>query len=437
MYHTQERMDANSEWSVRPRQIVEAVKNGRRDLLVQTVREPVRALREAPLLDDGLGQDPEAGYRVEDHQDEHRELAPEGAYRVAQEAQRDRVGKIHSDHMPGHYERDLRVPDEPSPDDAVTGLEIGGAEEVPAPSARAGDEGDYHLPPDEPIPLVVGPPLPYRDGYERESVRGSEPPEAPLPAEDSAQFHEAEVDAEEQQRQQYRPKRLRHGGKTYDLEPQRGLEQAVESHAGQHYDDERSPTRRHLLGQPETDRGRAQVQFALIGSGAGETLVTVHTPSPCIIVATIAARADVRVLHPHLRGREPAEQPEEHRERLSPAQPGLLAEEGHTVECDQGVRQGEEGDVARHIRTREDVLDPDEHEVEPHSGPDSESFGIALVELEPVPEAEPTDQPLSPIEDHPPGVHERPQVPDGGGKEAEPHPPCHPHESRGDVEAAL
>src|SRR5215208_4235225 len=36
-------------------------------------------VREPPLLDDGLGQDPEAGYGVEDHKNEHRELAPEGA----------------------------------------------------------------------------------------------------------------------------------------------------------------------------------------------------------------------------------------------------------------------------------------------------------------------------------------------------------------------
>src|SRR5215211_3553011 len=202
MYHTQERMDANSEWSVRPRQIVEAVKNGKRDLLVRTVREPVRALREAPLLDDGLGQNPEAGYRVEDHEDEHRELAPEGADRVAQEAQRDRVGKIDGDHVPGHDERDLRVPDEPSPDDAVAGLEICGAEEVPTPSERVGEEGDYHLPLEEQVRVVVGHLVGDRDGYKRESKCSSERPETDLSsAEDSAQCHEAEIDAEEQQGQ--------------------------------------------------------------------------------------------------------------------------------------------------------------------------------------------------------------------------------------------
>src|SRR5215211_4465745 len=81
------------------------------------------------LLDDGLGQDPEAGHRIEDHQGEHRQLAPQGASRVTQEAQRDRVCKIDGDHMPGHDERDLRVPDEPSSYYAVTRLEICGAEE--------------------------------------------------------------------------------------------------------------------------------------------------------------------------------------------------------------------------------------------------------------------------------------------------------------------
>src|SRR5215208_5746239 len=78
-----------------------------------------KAVRQPPLLDDGLGQDPEACHRVEDHQDEHRQLAAQGAFRVAQEAQRDRVCKIDGDHVPGHDERDLRVPDEPSPYDAV------------------------------------------------------------------------------------------------------------------------------------------------------------------------------------------------------------------------------------------------------------------------------------------------------------------------------
>src|SRR5215208_4061080 len=90
-----------------------------------------------------------------------------------------------------------------------------------------------------------------------------------------------------------------------------------------------------------------------------------------------------------------------------------------------------------HVRTREDVLDPDEHEVEPDSGPDAECFGVRLVELEPVPVAKPAGQPFSPVEDHSPGIHERPQVSDESGKEAEPYPPCHPHESRSDVEAAL
>src|SRR5215218_4277077 len=386
------------------------------------------------LLDDGLGQDPEAGHRIEDHQGEHRQLAPQGASRVTQEAQRDRVCEIDGDHMPGHDERDLRVPDEPSPYDAVTRLEIGGAEEVPTPSQRVGDEGDYHLPLDEQIRVVVSHLVGDRDGYERESVGGRETPETYIsPTEDTAQFHKAEIDAEEEQGQQYRPQRLGHRGKTYDLEPQRGLEQSVESHACKHHYHKRGPARRHLLRQSETDCRGAQVQFSLVGCGAGEALITVHAPSLCVVATAIAAQANVRVLHPDFRGSKPAEQSEEHRERIPPAQPGLLAEEGHAVECDQGVRQGEECDVARHVRTREDVLYPDEHEVKPHSGPDAESFGIALVELEPVP----ADQTFGPIEDYPPGIHERPQVSDESGKEAEAHPPRHPHESRGDVEAAL
>src|SRR5829696_4424000 len=154
------------------------------------------AVREPLLLGDGLGQNPEAGHRVEDHQDEHRQLAPEGAYRVAQEAQRDRVCEIDGDHVPGHDERDLRVPDEPGPYDAVTGLEICGAEEIPTPSKRVGDEGDYHLSLYEQVRVVVSHLVGDRYGYERESVGGRETPETYFsPAEDSAQFHKAEVDA--------------------------------------------------------------------------------------------------------------------------------------------------------------------------------------------------------------------------------------------------
>src|SRR5215217_8919875 len=119
MYHTREREELHSWWFV-------------------------RAVRESPLPDDGLGQDPEAGYGVEDHQDEHRQLAQEGAGRVAQESQGDRMGEVDGDHVPGHDERDLRVPDEPSPDDPVVGFESGGAEEVPTPAEGVGYEGDDH-----------------------------------------------------------------------------------------------------------------------------------------------------------------------------------------------------------------------------------------------------------------------------------------------------
>ncbi len=64
----------------------------RRRLLLTTMitTATVRANRPYSLLPipyslfhDGLGQDPEARYSVEDHQDEHRELAPEGASGVA------------------------------------------------------------------------------------------------------------------------------------------------------------------------------------------------------------------------------------------------------------------------------------------------------------------------------------------------------------------
>src|SRR5215204_4089731 len=188
MYHSIERVESHSELSART-------------LVRASRRSDSRAVGEPPLLDDGLGQDPEAGYGVEDHKDEQRELAPEGASRVAQEAQRDRMGEIDGDHVPGHDEPDLRVPDEPRPDDAVIGFEVGGAEQVPTPSEGIGDEGEYHLPLDEQVRVVVSHLVGDGDGHEREGVRGCEPPETYLssPTQDSAQFHKAEIDAEEQQ----------------------------------------------------------------------------------------------------------------------------------------------------------------------------------------------------------------------------------------------
>ena len=91
------------------------------------------------------------------------------------------MGQIDGYHVSGHDESDLRVPDKPCPDDAVTGLEFGGAEEVPAPSERVGDEGDHHLPLDDQVRVIVGHLVGDRDGYERVSVCGRESPETHPP----------------------------------------------------------------------------------------------------------------------------------------------------------------------------------------------------------------------------------------------------------------
>jgi hypothetical protein len=90
-------------------------------------------VRLRPLLDDGLGQDPVARDRVEDNEDEHRKLAEHGAFRVAQEAQRDQVRQVDGDHVPGHDQRDLRVSDKPRLHETVPRLEPNGAEVVPPP----------------------------------------------------------------------------------------------------------------------------------------------------------------------------------------------------------------------------------------------------------------------------------------------------------------
>src|SRR5215212_8503512 len=190
-----------------------------------------------------------------------------------------------------------------------------------------------------------------------------------------------------------------------------------------------SEPRSRTLPLPATaspaSRGRprgTRVQFARLGRGAAEALVAVHAPAR---LASVAALAGARVLHPYLRGREPAEKAEEHGERLSPAQPRFFSEEGHSVARDQGVTEGEKRDVARHVRTGEDVLEPYEHQVESHRRPYTERFGIGLVQLEPIPQTQQPDQFLGPVEEGAPGVHERPQVPDKRGKGAEAHHVTH------------
>jgi hypothetical protein len=108
--------------------------------------------------------------------------------------------QIDGDDVPHHDQGYLRVPDEARPDDAVAGVETRGAEDVPTPSQRVGDQGDYHLPLDEQIRVVVGHLVGDGDGYEGERVGGREPPETyfAIPTENSAELHEAEVDTEEQ-----------------------------------------------------------------------------------------------------------------------------------------------------------------------------------------------------------------------------------------------
>jgi hypothetical protein len=103
---------------------------------------------------------------VEDHQDEHQELAPEGSSGVAQKTQRDGVREVDGDHVPRHDQRDLRVPDEARPDDAVARLEARCAEQVPAPCERVRDQGNYHLFLGEQIRVVVGHLVGDRDRHE-------------------------------------------------------------------------------------------------------------------------------------------------------------------------------------------------------------------------------------------------------------------------------
>ena len=109
----------------------------------------------------------------------------------------------------------------------------------------------------------------------------------PSTAKDSAQFHKAEIDTEGRAGAAVSSPASASRGKTYDLEPA-GLEQAVESHAGKHHDHKRGPPVSPSRAVRDRPRG-AQVQFALLGRGTGETLVTVH--APCVVAAAIARHA--------------------------------------------------------------------------------------------------------------------------------------------------
>src|SRR3712207_6736838 len=124
---------------------------------------------------------------------------------------------------------------------------------------------------------------------------------------------------------------FRSGGEPHDLDPQRGLQQPVVSHPGEHEYDERHPAGRDRLRTAKADREGPQVQLAFFRRRAREALVAVHAFAPGYagVAAELAGPAGLRVLRPHLRRGEPAQDVEEDRESFAASQPGLLAEKGH------------------------------------------------------------------------------------------------------------
>src|SRR3712207_8786078 len=57
---------------------------------------------------------------------------------------------------------------------------------------------------------------------------------------------------------------FRSGGEPHDLDPQRGLQQPVVSHPGEHEYDERHPAGRDRLRTAKADREGPQVQLAFL-----------------------------------------------------------------------------------------------------------------------------------------------------------------------------
>lgn len=79
-------------------------------------------------LSGGLGEDPEAKNRVEDHQYQHRELAEERLSAVLEQPQDNQVRQIHGDHMSGHDQGNLQVPDGVRSDEVGIDTSAGGTE---------------------------------------------------------------------------------------------------------------------------------------------------------------------------------------------------------------------------------------------------------------------------------------------------------------------
>ena len=84
------------------------------------------------------------------------------------------VREVHGEDVSAHDQGDLRLPDWGYVDDADVRLVAGGAEVIPAPPERVGDEGEGQLPLREQVREVVGRLIDERDGHQRVRERPGE-----------------------------------------------------------------------------------------------------------------------------------------------------------------------------------------------------------------------------------------------------------------------
>ena len=130
-----------------------------------------RRLEGRAALDDGFGEDGEAGHGEEDHQHRHRDLAPNRQATLAKGIEGQHVGQVDGDDVADDDGYDGGVPSEAGADDRDVDPVVRRAQDVPAEAERIGGQGNDVLPLDQDEGEVVGQMIGDGDGNEREGER--------------------------------------------------------------------------------------------------------------------------------------------------------------------------------------------------------------------------------------------------------------------------
>src|SRR5258708_39556207 len=123
---------------------------------------------------------------------------------------------------------------------------------------------------------------------------------------------------------------------------------------------------------------------------------------------------------------------EENAELLAALHPGLNAERGHAGPSEQRIKHGKPRDVGGHGGAGNHELDPGKDEQQRDGRPDSENLGIGPAQDE-IAASDGSVESFAPVEDGPPWIDQRPEIPDEGGENREPDPPDDPHQRRRDI----